>query len=90
MTSCRRPSATLPTSPKAPGKPRRAFVDSTFALDKITQRFVLILEFRRVPQHRDHLLRVRSSTFAKSDVQGMTLPKGSGCLTEEYPRRRNA
>ena len=36
----------LPTS-----KPRRAFVDPALALDKIPQRLIQVLEFRRVPQH---------------------------------------
>jgi hypothetical protein len=33
----------------ATSKPRRAFVDTTFALDEIPQRFVQIVEFCRVP-----------------------------------------
>jgi hypothetical protein len=51
MTSCRRPSTTLPTSPQPLSKPRRVFVDPALALDKITQRLSQILEFRRKPQH---------------------------------------
>jgi hypothetical protein len=39
------------TSPEATGKPRRTFVDTAFALNKITQRLVQVLEFCRVPQH---------------------------------------
>ena len=51
MTSCRRPSATLPTSPKATSKPRGASVDTALALDKIPQRLIQVLVFRGVPQN---------------------------------------
>jgi hypothetical protein len=43
--------ATLPTSPEATGKPRRAFVDSSLTLDEVAQWLIQVLEFRRVPQH---------------------------------------
>ena len=32
------PTLMLATSPKTPGKPRRAFIDAALALDKISQR----------------------------------------------------
>ena len=45
------PQLTLATSPKAPGEPRRAFVDSTLAFDKVPQRLIQVLVLCRVPKH---------------------------------------
>ena len=54
------------TSSKAPGKPRRASVDTTLALDKITQRLIGSLCSAAYRRARDHLLRVWLSTFQVS------------------------
>ena len=39
------------TSPKASGKPRRAFVDAALAFDEIPQRLIQVLVLCRVPKH---------------------------------------
>src|SRR5271169_903771 len=43
--------ATLPTSPEAPGKPRRASVDAALAPDKVPQWLIQVFEFHRISQH---------------------------------------
>jgi len=41
----------LATSPKTPGKTRRAFVDAAFAFDELTQWLIQVLVLCRVPQN---------------------------------------
>jgi len=46
-----RAADSLAQSPETPGKTGCTFVDTTPALDKITQRLIQVFEFRRVPQN---------------------------------------
>ena len=73
---------------QATSKPRRACVDTALALMKSPSGWSRSLN--RAASTRDHLLRVRSSTLAGSDVHKMIAADGSGSLPKEYPRRRNA
>jgi hypothetical protein len=80
----------LSTSPKATGKLRRAFVDTAFAFDKVPQWLVQVLVFRGIPHHpRPFAPRpvIDLVTISRTINDG---PERFGCLTLEYPRRRNA
>ena len=52
FSACAQPSAHVSTmSSKAPGKPRRAFVDAPLAFYKVPQWLIQVFEFCRVPQN---------------------------------------
>ena len=52
FSACAQPSAHVSTrSSKAPGKPRRAFVDTPLAFYRFPQRLIQVFEFCRVPQN---------------------------------------
>ena len=52
FSACAQPSAHVSTmSSKAPGKPRRAFVDAPLAFYRVPQWLIQVFEFCRVPQN---------------------------------------